>query len=162
MKTIASFLFFLTVACLFSSGKIQKTIPSYEWKLPPSIINCIDKNDMPVSVFSDAVKFWEDNGHPFLFKENFKGDICDSTVPYGFIVIKISYNLPYNILGKTERVYNGDTDNMTASIILLNYAHVEDTVVLIHEIGHALGYKHVDQIGHIMHPLRPNADLYFY
>ena len=162
MKTAISFLFFLLVACLFSGGKIQKTYPSYQWHLPPSIINCIDKDDMPSEVFEDSVEFWEEHGHTFLFKESYKGDICNSSIPHGFIVIKISYELPFNVLGKTERIYDKNEENMTASVIFLNYAHVEDTIVLIHEIGHALGYKHVDQIGHIMNPMRPNAGLYFY
>ena len=43
MKTIGSFLFFLFVACIFSAGKHVKTVPTYPWDIPPSIVNCIDK-----------------------------------------------------------------------------------------------------------------------
>jgi len=103
MKTIASFLFFLFVACIFSAGKHAKTAPAYVWKLPPSIINCIDKEDMDPKLFDDAVEFWEGHGHVFLFKENYQGGICDSETPHGFIVVKISYSLDYYVLGKTEK-----------------------------------------------------------
>ncbi len=162
MKTIASFLFFLFIACIFSVGKSKRLYPNYEWKLPPSIVNCITPEDMDVQVFDDAVKFWEGHGHSFLFKENYSGDICDSPLPHGFIIIKISYDLSYYTLGKTSRVFEKDSYVMAGSIIHLNYAHVHDTLVLTHEIGHALGYMHVDEVGHIMNPLRPNAGFYFY
>ena len=162
MKTIASFLFFLFIACVFSAGKYSKTAPSYTWQLPPSIINCIDKEDMDPKLFDDAVEFWEDHGHIFLFKENYQGDICESETPYGFIVVKISYSLDYYILGKTEKIYIKSSNEMKGSIIYLNYYFIEDGLVLTHEIGHALGYDHVDQLGHIMNPMRPDADYYFY
>ena len=162
MKTVTGFVLLFFVACLFSASKHKKYQPEYDWKLPPSIVNCILPEDMDPKVFEESVSFWEDHGHAFLFKENYRGTICESEIPHGFIVIKISYNLSYYILGKTERIFNGDSGEMTGSIIYLNYAHVEDKVVLTHEIGHALGYKHKDSIGHIMNPLRPNADLLFY
>jgi len=162
MKTIASFIFFLMIACLFSINKDTASYPSYEWKLPPSIINCIDSIDMDQKIFAKSTKFWEDQGHSFLFKENYRGDLCDSPIPHGFIVIKLSYNLPYDVLGKTERIFMDNTHEMQGSIIYLNYIYTDDDIVLIHEIGHALGYKHVDKIGHIMNPLRTNADYYFY
>jgi len=162
MKTIASFLFFLFVACIFSAGKHAKTAPAYVWKLPPSIINCIDKEDMDPKLFDDAVEFWEGHGHVFLFKENYQGGICDSETPHGFIVVKISYNLDYYVLGKTEKVFIKETNEMRGSIIYLNYYFIDDGLVLTHEIGHALGYNHVDRLGHIMNPMRPNADYFFY
>ena len=102
MKTIGSFLFFLFVACIFSAGKHVKTVPTYPWDIPPSIVNCIDKEDMDSKIFDDAIAFWESHGHTFLFKENYKGDICESEYPYGFIIVKISYNLNYYILGKKK------------------------------------------------------------
>lgn len=162
MKTITSFLFFVMIACFFSAGRLKKTYPNYEWKLPPSIVNCIAPEDMDAQVFNDAVKFWEEHGHSFLFKENYSGDICNSPLPHGFIIIKISYDLSYYTLGKTERIFEKDSYAMAGSIIHLNYAHVLDTLVLTHEIGHALGYMHVDEAGHIMNPLRPDAGYYFY
>lgn len=162
MKTITSFLFFLFIACIFSVGKPKRTYPNYEWKFPPSIVNCITPEDMDAKVFEDAVKFWEEQGHSFLFKENYSGEICDSPVPHGFIIIKISYDLSYYTLGETQRVFESESYEMAGSIILLNYAHVHDTIVLTHEIGHALGYMHVKEIGHIMNPLRPDAGFHFY
>jgi len=162
MKTITSFLFFLFVACIFSVSKHQKPYPVYEWKLPPSIINCINSQDLNPEIFEKATRFWEDQGHSFLFKEDYNGDLCDSPIPHGFIVIKLSYDLPYDVLGKTERIFMDNTHEMKGSIIYLNYIYTGDDLVLIHEIGHALGYKHVDKIGHIMNPLRTNADYYFY
>ena len=162
MKTIGSFLFFLFVACIFSASKQKKPYPVYEWKLPPSIVNCIEPHDMNPEIFEKATSFWEDQGHTFLFKENHTGDVCESPLPHGFIVIKISYDLTFYTLGKTERIFRDETNEMEASIIYLNYNHAEDDIVLIHEIGHALGYKHVDEPGHIMNPFRPNADYFFY
>ncbi len=162
MKTIASFLFFLFIACVFSAGKHARTAPAYTWDMPPSIVNCINKEDMDPKLFDDAVKFWEDHGHTFLFKENYQGDICNSEYPYGFIIVKISYDLEFYVLGKTEKIYRKSTSNMKGSIIHLNYYYIDDGLILTHEIGHALGYNHVDRIGHIMNPMRPDADYYFY
>ena len=162
MKTIGSFLFFLFIACIFSAGKHAKSVPTYVWDMPPSIVNCIDKKDMNPGIFDNAVKFWEDHGHVFLFKENYKGDICESEYPYGFIIVKISYNLNYYVLGKTEKIYRKSTSKMKGSIIHLNYFYINDGLILTHEIGHALGYDHVNELGHIMNPMRPDADYYFY
>ena len=162
MKTIASFLFFLFVACIFSAGKHGKSFPKYSWHSPPSIVNCISKEDMNPEIFDSAVKFWEDHGHVFLFKENYQGDICESETPYGFIVIKISYELNFYTLGKTEKIFRKSLNEMKGSIIHLNYFYINDGLILTHEIGHALGYDHVDRIGHIMNPMRPDADYYFY
>ena len=162
IKILGSFLFFLTVACVFSVGKQTKTFPKYIWQTPPSIVNCINEADMNPKIFDDAVKFWEDHGHVFLFKENYKGDLCDSETPYGFIVIKISYELNFYTLGTTEKIFKKDLKEMKGSIINLNYYYIDDGLILTHEIGHALGYNHVNKIGHIMHPMRPEADYYFY
>jgi len=162
MKTISSFLFFLMIACFFSAGKKNRSYPAYEWKLPPSIVNCIEPHDMDPEVFYKATKFWEDHGHSFLFKEDYSGEICNSPLPHGFIVVKITYDMSFYTLGKTERVFINDSNEMRGSVIYLNYNYAHDDIVLIHEIGHALGYMHVDKIGHIMNPLRPNADYYFY
>ena len=162
IKAVGSFLFFLTVACMFSVGKQGKTFPKYNWQTPPSIVNCIHKEDMNSKIFDDAVKFWEDHGHVFLFKENYQGDLCDSETPYGFIVIKISYELNFYTLGTTEKIFKKNLKEMKGSIINLNYYYIDDGLILTHEIGHALGYNHVDKIGHIMNPMRPNADYYFY
>ena len=162
IKTVGSFLFFLTVACILSIGKQGKTFPKYNWQTPPSIVNCIHEDDMNPKIFDDAVKFWEDHGHTFLFKENYLGSLCDSETPYGFIVIKISYDLNFYVLGTTQKIFNKDLNEMKGSIINLNYYFIDDGLILTHEIGHALGYNHVNKIGHIMHPMRPDADYYFY
>ena len=162
MKTVGSFLFFLFVTCIFSAGKNVKTVPSYTWQLPPSVVNCISKQDMNPKIFSNAIEFWENNGHAFLFKENYQGDICNSETPYGFIVIKISYDLDYYVLGKTEKIYSASSNVIRGSIIYLNYYYIEDGLILTHEIGHAIGYDHVDELGHIMNPMRPDADYHFY
>lgn len=162
MKIIGSFLFFLFVACIFSIGKHGKTFPKYDWQSPPSIVNCISKEDMNPKIFDNAIKFWEDHGHVFLFKENYQGDICESETPYGFIVIKLSYDLNFYTLGKTEKIFQKSLNEMKGSIIHLNYYYIEDGLILTHEIGHALGYDHVNRIGHIMNPMRPDADYYFY
>ena len=63
---------------------------------------------------------------------------------------------------QTEKMYRKSTSKMKGSIIHLSYFYINDGLILTHEIGHALGYEHVNELGHIMNPMRPDADYYFY
>ena len=82
-------------------------------------------------------------------RANYNG-CCSRIHIQGFILIK-KKRLPHNTLGITQRrIFMG---NIVAATIYFDSGSYRITNVFEHEIGHALGYNHVEEEGHIMHPL---------
>jgi hypothetical protein len=60
-------------------------------------------------------------------------------------------NLEHSTLGLTQRrVFMG---NIVAANVYFDSGTFKISNVFVHELGHALGYNHVEVDGHIMHPL---------
>lgn len=116
-----------------------------EWKETPIIINC------PNSLFSKedvqvVVELWEDRGHSFL--DIVETDCIEENV-YGIIMIKSSPEKARpKELGFAHVSYSEEGEVLGVTIEVF----VPNLLVLEHEMGHALGYRHVDQRGHIMYP----------
>jgi uncharacterized protein YneF (UPF0154 family) len=128
----------------------QASFKPWGWEHPPIILNCY-KKDLSELYIVDAVHYWTLKGHNFAYIENNPSEhICKADHIQGFIMIK-KKNLDHNTLGLTQRrVFMG---NIVAANVYFDSGTFKITNVFEHELGHALGYNHVEEDGHIMHPI---------
>jgi len=130
------------------------TFKPYEWKTVPIIANCYGE-DFSELQMTRAVDYWTMRGLMIGFYEhNPPQSICDSkTMIHGFIVLKKAkwWELDSTTLASTRRMTAGMT-LVSATITYRPGAHNLD-LLNEHELGHALGFAHIEQEGHIMHPI---------
>mgnify|MGYP001245204527 FL=1 len=123
----------------------------YTWKHPPAIINCYgpDFNEYQIK---RAINYWEDNGYPIGFYEHDPpSSVCDNSWLEGFIILRRTRSLPANTIASTQR-YSRYFE-MIGAIIYYQSGSFNLDLINEHELGHALGFTHIDEPGHIMHPL---------
>ena len=122
----------------------------WSWKEAPIIANCYGEELNTLHIV-EAVHYWTMKGHKFSYiEQNPTDQLCKLDHIRGFILIK-KKNLPYGTLGETKR--HVFMLNITGAVIYFNSGTYRITNVFEHEMGHALGYNHVELEGHIMHPI---------
>ncbi len=130
------------------------TFKPYEWKSAPIIANCYG-DDFSELQMTRAMHFWTVRGQNFGFYEHNPPDtICDSKdMIHGFIVLRKAkwWELDAPTLANTRRMTSGFR-LVAATITYRPGAHNLD-LLNEHELGHALGFAHVEEKGHIMHPI---------
>ena len=128
----------------------KKSIPYAMWDMKPLVKVCMFAPVTKKEVL-EAMAWWEERGYAFdgLIYDAF----CYTNVLPGHIVIdvhnQVSHRYNPDNLGNTFTMYNDKTKEIQAASIYLGETR---TRVLVHELGHALGWSHVRRIGHIMHP----------
>lgn len=120
------------------------------WKHAPILVDCTH-GSLKARRIQSAVDFWREYDHHLAFVEldpsNF---VCSQGHIHGFIVIK-NADLGWPIMGETTRM--GDIHGkINSAVIELQVGSANMPKLLEHELGHAFGYTHVDELGHIMHP----------
>ena len=127
----------------------------YEWPVnsPPIIINCYGE-DFSAAQLTRAIDYWTIRGqHIGFYEHNPSSSICENEWLEGFIILRKSEALRKNdrTLANTKRY----TSLTTMRGAVIHYTPGAQNLDLIneHELGHALGFSHVEQVGHIMHPL---------
>ncbi len=132
----------------------------------PYTIEVCDKDLLePVQ---NAVRYWRTKG------ASLKLDIRSCTHPPSNYTIQTQYNdLEVNKEHKdsfvayavTEMTYVYDTKDIRNSLIFIatNLPKEKVFLLMIHEVGHAIGYEHVDKscVGYAMHPYNSNMGLKF-
>jgi len=132
-----------------------------EWVDPPDIVVC---STAPVSLkqIKRAVKFWEKLGYNFgsitiALHNNYQCAIGEAganqimiDIPSQSFFTDERWNAPTKV-GLTRLFVDTNTNTIfKAKIeIMSNWGGAQR--ILEHELGHALGWKDWDQIGHIMH-----------
>mgnify|MGYP001458960280 FL=1 len=143
----------------FSFSFLAKNQTSYltgkedSWKNPPIIVNCY------YSLFEnkrikEAAEYWDEKGFEIAFYESKPiKSICKNEKVEGIILIKIARydELEKNTLAFTRRY--SSYGNINSATIYIEYGVFSYPNLLEHELGHALGLKHVEKEGHIMHPI---------
>jgi len=123
------------------------------WTVPPNIIIC--DRVATVSRVTRAVTFWKRMGYEFgNIKHATDHASCNRDYEHGSIRIMLpdssrnmSNELAITLTSRIEVTHEA----VSADIIIHSFA-VGKELVLEHEIGHALGWYHINSTGHIMNP----------
>jgi len=122
------------------------------WKLTPTVIVCEYAPISEVQALS-AVNFWKRLGYRF-YNTQYKYDPlnkCLSESPKGYIVIHMvaqGVKMEESAIAQTQFYVDTDTHEIEWAIIYLRTDVLE--TVLEHELGHALGFLHFNNINHLM------------
>ena len=154
------FMLFITFMIGFLIGVLAKnvyensTVKPYEWVSPPIIVNCYGPDFSEAKIIR-SIHYWTVRGHDIGFYEhNPPGTFCESKDwYYGFIVIRKAkiFQLSPDTLASTKRY---TSLNVIKGVEIYYRPRSQDLdLINEHELGHALGFVHVEQEGHVMHPL---------
>ena len=118
------------------------------WDEPPAIRVC-SSSPVKISEVADAASWWRELGYEF---DLIYGTDCAEIIRYSTITIVLGQAelIQNNLLGRTTFYSNDESNEMYWAIIEL--AMPLERRVLEHELGHALGWMHVKEPGHMMHP----------
>ncbi len=121
---------------------------AYSWETPPSILICPDST-LTVEEIKQAIYYWNgetDTTFRYL-RINHVSHCTFTTLNTIYITEKLPNNHPENKLAVTNVQSYHYEDDPTINYIDIavidfssNYAH--NRRVILHEMGHALGYKH--------------------
>ena len=130
------------------------TFKPYEWKTTPIIANCYGEDFSEIQL-TRAMHFWTVREEKFgSYDHNPPDVLCDSKdMAHGYIVLRKAkwWELEGPTLANTRRMTSG-LRIVAATITYRPGAHNLD-LLNEHELGHALGYAHVEEKNHIMHPI---------
>ena len=140
----------LCIKYLYESTAFQP----YSWDKgsKPIIANCYGPDFSKLQMIR-AIDYWTIRGHDIGFYEhNPPESVCKQTWLEGFIILRKSekLNRSEKTLANTKRY----TSFASMRGAVINYRPGTQNLDLIneHELGHALGYTHVEVVGHVMHP----------
>ena len=109
------------------------------WKSIPDVLICKD-SEVTLKDVRSAVTFWENKG--FEFGTISHEHSCDS-YHEGHIMFVGDSNLEKGYLGMTE-IYEYGENHKTIKSAYIEIAdkQSDNLILLAHELGHAIGYKH--------------------
>ena len=150
------FVIFIIGFCIGTGIKIfyeLKTFKPYAWNGdPPIILNCYGPDFSELQMIR-AIDYWTVRGHNIGFYEhNPPPSVCEESNLWGFIILR---KAPRSMLDDGTLA---STSRKTTGIIIrsvdIYYSPGSFNLDLIneHELGHAFGYSHLVEEGHIMHP----------
>ena len=130
----------------------SKSYQPYKWKSSPIIANCYG-DDFYELKLQTAVKYWRDKGEDIAFIViDPPESVCSKDYIDGFIIIK---KAPKGSLGEgtLARTHTKiEYLELRSALIHFEPGTQNLTFIVEHELGHALGWKHINEIGHIMNP----------
>ena len=128
------------------------TVKPYEWQHDPVILNCYGK-DFSKLQLERAISYWSSKGYSVAFYEMDPSEkICKSYHLDGFIILRKAKDkdLKSSTLAETTRLTS--RTKIKSVVILFKPGTQNLTNLIEHELGHAFGFSHIEEEGHIMHP----------
>ena len=138
-------------------GKILyevKSFQPYSWDdNPPIVLNCYGEDFSELQMVR-AIDYWVVRGYNIGFYEhNPPPTVCEQKDLMGFIILRKGNHrqLDESTLASTKRKTFGLV--ITSAEIIYRPGSFNLDLINEHELGHAFGFNHVEEVGHIMHPL---------
>lgn len=153
LKLLTSMVTGLTIGMCTSYTHYSNSYRPYKWSSSPIIANCYGE-DISESKIQSAVDFWQDYGNEVAFiLMDPPGSVCNHDFLDGFIIIKKAPRgkLAASTLARTETKIS--MLRIKAAVIYFKPGTYNLAWLTQHELGHALGYKHVEEPGNVMHPI---------
>ena len=138
----------------------QNTLPM------PYTIEVCDK-DLIVPV-QTAIKYWRTKGaylklSPGISSCTHKPRRYTIQAEYNDAEVNKEHKDSFVAYAVTETTYDYDTKDIRHSVIFMatNLPKEKVSMLMIHEVGHAIGYEHVDKscVGYVMHPYNSKMGL---
>jgi hypothetical protein len=157
-----------TILCFiagFSFGILGKltyestVFKAYSWDYPPILINCYGRGFSKHRAEA-GIAYWKELGEDInLYIHEPSKEFCSIDYIDGFIIIRKERQKP-NTLASTSR--KTSFGKIISANIYYNPGNASMRLLTEHELGHALGYSHVDEPYHIMNPLYDNMGRKFW
>ena len=127
------------------------TFKQYEWGHDPIVANCYG-SDFDERKIRNAIYYWNVRGYrTHRYLHNPSREICDAPgmIP-GFIILRkaTDSDLEEQTLASTRRHTIGMS--ITAAEVLYRTGSYKLDLLSEHELGHAFGFAHTEQAGHII------------
>lgn len=132
-----------------------KNVKPYFWnpKSPPIIANCYGSDFSELQMIR-AIDFWVIRGEKIGFYEhNPPRSVCENEWLEGFIILRKSGAVGADSITLASTRRYTSLKVMKGAVIFYSPGSQNLDLINEHELGHALGYSHVEESGHIMHPL---------
>ena len=131
-----------------------KTFKPYTWDgNDPIVLNCYGSDFSELQMIR-AIDYWVVRGHNIAFYEhNPPATVCEHENLEGMIILRKGNRrvLGESTLASTTRRTTGLI--IKSAVIYYQPGSFNLDLINEHELGHAFGFSHVDEVGHIMHPL---------
>ena len=154
-RLLLAFLLFL-MAFALKPANANKNEEHFAWRKPPTIVVCYQ--DFPVHKLYVAVDFWQIRGQKIegIIPDAPSG-ICNvAHIPDTIIIRRAPRGkLKLGQLAVTERRSDME-NNMISGVIWFDHQRLNEPWLIEHEVGHGLGFAHVNKRNHVMNPWAPN------
>ena len=131
-----------------------------EWDDDPVLVICPD-SDLTSYRIDRAVEWWGIRGYEVSYIHYDKNNkICSNKWSQGMILVRSEGELLPNTYAVTSRLTILNK-MVSAQIIIPNESKYMPRL-LEHELGHAFGMRHVEEIGHMMHPIHEHGGELFW
>lgn len=131
-----------------------KNIKPYFWNpnSPPVIANCYGSDFSKLQMIR-AIDYWTIRGEDIGFYEhNPPESVCEAEWLDGFIILRKSHTIGSDSLTLASTRRYTSFKMMRGAVIFYSPGSQNLDLINEHELGHALGYSHLEVEGHIMHP----------
>jgi len=126
------------------------------WENSPIVIVCEDSQITPYRI-AKAIEWWGIRGHEIEYYHfDNSGVLCGKGFfVNGFIFIRATGDIDPSFYATTTRL--AIAGEMKSASIHLPNKHKYMPRLLEHELGHALGFTHIEKLGHMMNPIHENG-----